>query len=276
MYVSSYTGSRPPKGLLAFLGAVDDSAIIASICPSGVGKSPCTTVSTAQFKAFLQSAIDARMLPAYTTATGASSASACSGYSNTGSSLITGANVAKASTGAATNITSSLVSSGVIDATGALATAIPVVGTIVGLITSVIGIFGAHHAAAVKDQDAVLCQGVPAVNNVLATIDQGLASGSLATSDASSQYSSLLTQFTAAVKADPSFKMGDALYGYMLALQAVIAARIQDLQNGVLTGGAPIPTASATGSVASSISSVFSGSLTPWLVLAGLGLLFLL
>jgi hypothetical protein len=144
----------------------------------------------------------------------------------------------------------------------------------------------------VKEQDSILCQAVPAVNNLLSQIDAALAAGSLSPSDANAQYSSLLTQFQGALQADSSYKMGDALYGYGLALQMVIAQRIADLNAGVLTSGAPGPwtqTAAASTSGASGVVSSIESALgistapaaagttnyLPWL-LAGAALLYLL
>lgn len=111
-----------------------------------------------------------------------------------------------------------------------VASAIPVVGTIASLITNVIGAITAHHAAAVADQDAILCNAVPGVNSILTNIDAGIAAQTLSPAQAQAQYGSLLTQFHAAVTADPSYKAGDALNGYLIALQCVIAARTSDLQ----------------------------------------------
>lgn len=64
------------------------------------------------------------------------------------------------------------------DYTTAIATtglkAIPIVG---GLLSGVLGAFGAHHAAAVKLEQATLCAEVPGIKSLLATIDQAVAQG---------------------------------------------------------------------------------------------------
>ena len=220
------------------LGALGDdtntTGIIAQICPSGIGKSPCTTENIADDTSFFTSAITTRFLPAYTTATGASSASACEGISAP-STLQTATTYGAVAAGGTAAIGGALATAGVLSAT------VPIVGAIAGAILGIVSIFTGHHAAAVKEQDAVLCQAVPAVNSLLSQIDAALAAGSISPSDANAQYSSLLSQFMAALQADSSYKMGDAPYGYGLALQMVIAQRIADLSAGVLTSGAPGP-----------------------------------
>jgi hypothetical protein len=54
--------------------------------------------------------------------------------------------------------------------------AVPVVG---GLLQKTFGIFGAHHANAVKVEQATACQAVPAANNFLRQIDAALAQGQI-------------------------------------------------------------------------------------------------
>ena len=54
--------------------------------------------------------------------------------------------------------------------------AIPVVG---GTLQKVFGIFGAHHAQAVKNENATLCQAVPEANAFLRSIDAALAQGQI-------------------------------------------------------------------------------------------------
>src|SRR5712691_2888649 len=53
---------------------------------------------------------------------------------------------------------------------------IPVVG---GTLQKIFGIFGAHHASAVRNEQAVLCQAVPDANNFLRSIDAAVAQGQI-------------------------------------------------------------------------------------------------
>lgn len=275
-------------GFLAYLGATatpapanPTSAILQQICPSGVGKGTCATSNVSTYTGFLTSAIQSRFLPPYTTATGLSNANACAGYTPA-SGAQTALTIAKTGTGIGVSVAGSLTSAGLIAGTSA----IPVIGTIVALATGIISMIVGHHSTAVKEQDQLLCQAVPGVNNLLAQIDAALAGGTITPTQAEAQYSSFLSQFASEMKSDPSYKSGDAMNGYLVALQGVIAARNQDLQNGVLTGGAPGPwtvTASPMsvgGTVAQLESDLgITGSSANWLPYAlagGLALLFLL
>lgn len=256
------------------------SSVISQLCPQGVGKAPCQTVSVSAFTSFLDQAISSRFLPAYTSATGASSN--CSQFSGGASASISqGLNITRAAGGAAA---ATAVAAG-----AAAGSVVPVVGTIVGVISGILANIFGHHAQAVEMQDEILCQAVPQTNSMLQQIDQMLASGQMQPADASTAYQTIYSQFAAGVGSDPSFKTGDAMYGYLLALQAVIAARQQDLQNGVLTGGQTAPWAQPPAAAAGSAPGApgasgapgatplaSSGtSLLPWLLVGGAALLLL-
>lgn len=286
-------GGMRPRGFLGFLSAaavvstqpagssastVDPVAITASLCAGSKGCNP-TFIQTCQ------QAIAARFLPAYTTATGASNANACAGVST--NSETKGLSIGSSVAGSALSTTGAALS-----IAGLATTAIPIVGAIVGAITSVVSIIVGHHSAAVKEQDSLLCQVVPATNSLLQQIDQALASGQLTPDQAETQYSSFLSQFMAELKTDSSYKTGDALWGYGLMLQGIITARNQDLQNGVLTGGAagPWTQTGASGAASSVIGSIESAlgissspatstgttNYWPWILAAGAAAFFLL
>ena len=284
-------GGIRPRGFLGFLSAaavvstapattssttaVDPAAITTSLCAGSKGCNP-TFIQTCQ------AAIAARFLPAYTTATGASNANACAGVST--NSETKGLSIGSSVAGSALSTTGAALS-----IAGLATTAIPIVGAIIGAITSVVSIIVGHHSAAVKEQDTLLCQLVPATNALFQQIDAALASGQLTPAQAEAQYSSFLSQFMAELKTDSSYKTGDALWGYGLMVQGIITARNQDLQNGVLTGGAPGPwtqtgASGAASSVVDSIESALgiSGSSStttnywPWILAAGAAAFFLL
>lgn len=282
---ASSAAAAAPSG--ASLESATEAAALKSVCPSGVGKSPCTAgFSNSDFTNFINSAIQTRYLPPYQSSWGFSGVN-CSGYTtslNTDQKVGSiGGTVAKTS-GA---VTAGLTASGALAAGGAAAVALPVIGVVIGLITSIIGIIGAHHAQAVATQNQLLCQLVPAANQALQQIDAGLAGGSITPSQASSAYSTLQQQLASGLQSDPSYKHGDALWIYNLAMQAISNARNADLNNGVLTGGAPGPwtqkaagSSAAAGSVESTvdgaISSITSGSNLIWLIAGAAALLFLL
>jgi hypothetical protein len=176
------------------------------------------------------------------------------------------------------------IGAGVLAAAAVTGPAAPIVAGI-GAIVSLIGGLIGHHAQAVATQDDLLCANVPQANAVLQAIDAGLANGSVTPAQATQAYQQLQSQFSAAMKTDPSYKTGDALWLYnVIVLPAVIQARNADLQAGVLTGGAPGPwTQTAASPLASvdsalaSLESVFtSGGMAPWLVAGALAVLFLI
>lgn len=143
----------------------------------------------------------------------------------------------------------------------AVAAALPLLGPAALVAAPVLAILGtifANHAKAVQLQTNVLCENVPAANAALQQIDAGLTSGAVTPAQASSAYSQILSNFQAAMKSDPSYKTGDALWGYNQELQAVIAQRTLDLQS--------------SGSVTTGASAIASG--TPsWLPIVAIGAL---
>jgi hypothetical protein len=187
------------------------------------------------FIGFLQDAISSRFLPMPTQQTASTT---CSGTGvSTTSAKATKVGSAVASTGA--TVTGALATA------GAISSAIPIVGTIAAVTLGVLsGIFASHDQAE-QLQSNVLCENVPAFNSMLQQIDSELAAGTATPEQASSAYANLLAQFQAALKTDPSYKTGDALWGYNQGAQAVVAARNQDLTNGVLTSGQAAPWASS-------------------------------
>jgi hypothetical protein len=210
-----------------------------------VGKSPCTTLNTSIFQSFLEQAIDSRALPLPTQQ---NASTTCSGQAAQ-SGAVQAAKVTSAAAGA--------VTSGAIAAGAAAGSVVPVVGTIIGAIAGVLtGIF-LHHSQAVAEQSDVLCSNVPAFNAAVQAIQQGVSQGSLSASAAQSDYQTLLSQFQAALQSDPSYKSGDALAGYNIAAQAVVAACISDLQAAGGTSG----------------SSLLPAGIPGWALLVGAGVL---
>jgi len=144
--------------------------------------------------------------------------------------------------------------------------AVPVVG---GLLSGVVGAFGAHHAAAVKQEQAVLCAEVPGIQAFLRSIDaavfQGGADPGAATQAMESAYSTFVSR-TASI-----FKTCNAACDYRKYVRAAIEKRKldyalrsesqQSAAQGVLGGAV-----NAVSSAASSIVRAFTGA-TPTLAL---------
>lgn len=219
---------RRRRALLGYLSSAETLPLPSQYCGKNCGSQI--------FLSFLQQAIATRLLPMPT--------------KQTASTDCTGGQVSNAA-GKASSVAASAVAAGTtIAATLAPAlNVIPIVGTIASVILGGVSAIFTHHAQAVQMQSNVLCENVPAANQLLQQIDQELQQGLASTSQASGAYDAILSQFTAAMKSDPSYKTGDALWGYVQALAAVVAARKADLQAGVMADGTPIPGASAASSL---------------------------
>lgn len=181
------------------------------------------------FTAMLEQAIAARTLPLPSMQNASTD---CTGY--TATSNVT----QKVGTAVAGG---SSIASGIMAASpaaGPFAPVVAAIGAVTGLVT---GLIGAHHAAAVQEQTAAICSAVPQMQAQYAAIDQQLASGQMTPSQAQAAYANLKSQFSSAMKSGTSYKTGDALWSFDMCNQAVIAARLLDLQAGVLTGGGQAP-----------------------------------
>jgi len=237
------------------------SQLISNLCygapTSTSGTDYCTWESGANkqggLQAFLEEALSTLYVPdPHTSQTAidvmeADAQTNCSTYAATGAGGSSGANIASKVSAVAKPATA--VAAGVAAGVGVGAAAgsvIPVVGTIVGAIAGLIaGIFASGHAQAVKGEQAALCSAVPSVNAALQQIDSGLASGQITPAQAQSYYSQIGSQFTAALKSGTTYKTGDALWAYNLALTGILYQRNLLLSAGQLVGGGTIPSGAA-------------------------------
>jgi len=110
------------------------------------------------------------------------------------------------------------------------------------------GLFKEYHA----QRWAAVCAAVPTTNQLLQQIDQGLSSGQMTPAQATSQYQSLQSQFSSAMHVQ-SYGRPNLVWVFDMAMQVAIAARLLDLQNSVLTGGAAAPWSTAVGKAAAAI-----------------------
>jgi hypothetical protein len=254
---------------------VNVSAIVTNLC--GTSPNYCTWQSGANkqggLEAFLTEAVSTRFIPdphSSTTAIDVMEADAqtnCSSVAAVPTS--TGAQAATVVAKAAP--VGAAVAGGIaagVGAGAAIGSAIPVVGTVIGAIAGLIaGIFASGHASAVKGEQQDICTAVPQVNAALQQIDAGLASGQVTPSQVPSLYSQLQSQFTSALHQGTTYKTGDALWAYNLALTGIIQARTQDLQNGQLTGGGEIPTPGTAGAAVAGAAATLG--IPSWALLAG-------
>lgn len=218
------------------------------------------------FLSFLQEAISTRFLPQPTQQNASTD---CSGTPASTTAAKT-TQIISGAAAAGTSVTASLASAAVIGST------IPIIGTVIGLAAGALTAIFTHHAQAVQLQSNLICENVPAANQLLAQIDSELSSGLATPSQASTAYDTILAQFTAAMKSDPSYKTGDALWGYVQGLTVLVATRKADLAAGVLTDGQAAPWASGAGAASEQLSSSLGISPAVLWVAIGLGALWLL
>ena len=111
----------------------------------------------------------------------------------------------------------------------ALTSSIPIASTVTGFINDIASIFGGAHAAAQRAQANAITQGIPYANGVLAYVDTNLQNGSISASDAQQIYAELQSQFHTLMTQGTSYKQGDALWICDIALQLVIANRLNNI-----------------------------------------------
>lgn len=208
---------------LAGLGAAASAsapALVQQYCTGNCG--------SAAFISFLEQALSSGQLPAVTPATGGN----CAGVPASSAA----AKVTQIASGAAG------VGVAAAAATGAIAgSVVPLVGTAIGAVAGIlVGVF-THHAQAVQMQTNVLCENVPAANQAIQAF---AAEGASAT-----QWQQLAAQFQAAMQSDPSYKSGDALWGYAQAMNMLCAAYAQQASSGGAASAGAVGTAGSGSSL---------------------------
>lgn len=122
---------------------------------------------------------------------------------------------------------------------GAVASAIPIIGSIVSAVTFGLNIIGQHHAQAVAKENSYLCQLIPAANQALADIDTQFRSGQISSAQATQQLDDLVANFETnlapVVSGGAKFSLSYGLGGqcnlgclYSLALAMIRDARELD------------------------------------------------
>ena len=159
-------------------------------------------------------------------------------------------------------------------AIGAGLKAVPVIG---GVLSSISGLFGAAHAAAVKQEQGILCAEVPGIQQFLRAVDVAMAQGGdpqAATQAMEAAYSTFVSRTA------PIFKQCNAACDYRKYVRAAIeyrkqnyalmtarnSAGAQGVLGGVVNAGVQAinsAVGAVTSIVAPSTGSVFSPSLAP-------------
>ena len=99
---------------------------------------------------------------------------------------------------------------------------IPIIG---GVLSGLVGAFGAHHAAAVKLEQATLCAEVPGIQNFLRMVDQAVAQG-VSVDDAAQALESAYSMFVS--RTQKIFKSCNAACDYRKYVRAAIEFRKQN------------------------------------------------
>jgi hypothetical protein len=153
---------------------------------------------------------------------------------------------------------------------GAALGSVPVVG---GALKGLFGAFTAHHAQAVKTEQATLCQAVPDANNFLRSIDALVASGQLDTASAVNAMQQGFQQWRSAeiarILKDTGGKCNAACV-YEKCFQAAIekrkldyaSASVQNTRgaNGVIGGAVNLLTGAPASSVSAGVTPLYSGA----------------
>jgi hypothetical protein len=159
---------------------------------------------------------------------------------------------------------------------GAALGSVPVVG---GALKTLFGLFSGHHAAAVKNEQATLCQAVPDADNFLRAVDQMVISGQLSPADApgvlEQGYQQWRATEIAAIVKDTGGKCNAACvyelafragiekrkldYAYMAAQSTRGASGVIGGVVNVLTGAAQTVASAVSGGSSSAVGSVQNG-----------------
>ncbi len=130
----------------------------------------------------------------------------CQGAPPSGASVlqlgITGAGSAVAE---ATNIgnAASPLAGGLTGFLGSASNALPIIGTVIGIFQGVMSFIGAHHAAAVRKENAILCPLLPAVNQAFANLEAKMRSGALNGSQVNQEADQIVTETMQVISQDP-------------------------------------------------------------------------
>lgn len=102
---------------------------------------------------------------------------------------------------------------------GGVASAIPIIGSVLSTITSIFSAISQHHALAVANEQKILCAASAAYNQFATQVEQGLTLGSISLTQATQAMEQVASQLDQALSTIA--KQGNASYGYRIALRAL-------------------------------------------------------
>lgn len=166
----------------------------------------------------------------------------------------------------------------------------PISKGILSGISTIFGVFGAHHAQAVKTEQATLCDVATTYNGYASAIEQAVASGQLTPEDASQALGQIVTSLSGELS--QIAKDCNAACGFKYALQALLLYNTEVIYPALYNApvsqvgsgpgapgsqGALVPNGLPGSSLTGAVNSILTGKLTPQgaLLLAGAGIVFI-
>src|SRR5487761_810685 len=131
----------------------------------------------------------------------------CQGTPPSGGSILQlGITGAGSAVGYATDIgnSASPLAGGLTGMLGSLSSALPVIGTVIGIFTGVMSFIGAHHAAAVRKENAILCPLLPAINQAFANLEAKMRTGAANGAAVNQEADQIVTEGNQVISQDPS------------------------------------------------------------------------
>lgn len=96
------------------------------------------------------------------------------------------------------------LATGFVGTLGSLSSALPIVGTVIGIFSGVLSFMAAHHAAAVKLENSILCPLIPAVNQALANAEAAMRNGSANGTQTKAALDAIVDETMQVIAKDPS------------------------------------------------------------------------
>lgn len=167
-----------------------------------VGGNGNFVVDGLSFAAWMHQAILSLRITVYTKDT------YCSGQARpTGTSVLqlgTGAAGFAVTAGESIGNSASTTATGLTGFLGSASSALPIVGTLIGIFSGVLSFMAAHHAAAVKLENSILCPLIPAVNQALTNAEAKMRNGSANGTQTKAELDAIVDETMQVISKDPS------------------------------------------------------------------------
>jgi len=132
----------------------------------------------------------------------------CSGQARpTGTSVLqlgTGAAGFAVTAGETVGNAASTTATGFTGFLGSASSSLPIIGTVIGIFSGVLSFMAAHHAAAVKLENSILCPLIPALNQALANAEAAMRNGSANGTQTKAAIDGIVNETMQVIAKDPS------------------------------------------------------------------------